>query len=137
MNLQKATSRELISLGCEFSTKLEAINYLVDKLDAAGKLSSRDEYYRAVLERESLSETGIDMGMAVPHGKSKAVREAAFAVATVRTPIKNWESIVPGSDHHFPVGHPGVGGEKHPSGAAVGADDPRFQPGLSGAAESL
>ena len=98
MNLQKATSRELISLGCEFSTKLEAINYLVDKLDAAGKLSSRDEYYRAVLERESLSETGIDMGMAVPHGKSKAVREAAFAVATVRTPIKNWESIVPGNE---------------------------------------
>ena len=49
----------------------------MDKLDAAGKLSSRDEYYRAVLERESLSETGIDMGMAVPHGKSKAVREAA------------------------------------------------------------
>ena len=79
MNLQKATSRELISLGCEFSTKLEAINYLVDKLDAAGKLSSREEYYKAVLERESLSETGIDMGMAVPHGKSKAVREAAFA----------------------------------------------------------
>lgn len=98
MNLQKATSRELISLGCEFSTKLEAINYLVDKLDAAGKLSSREEYYKAVLERESLSETGIDMGMAVPHGKSKAVREAAFAVATVKTPIKNWESIVPGNE---------------------------------------
>lgn len=98
MNLQKATSRELISLGCEFSTKLEAINYLVDKLDAAGKLSSREAFYKAVLERESLSETGIDMGMAIPHGKSATVKEAAFAVATVRTPIKNWESIVPGNE---------------------------------------
>ena len=98
MNLQKATSRELIRLGCEFSSKLEAINYLVDKLDAAGKLSSREEYYRAVMERESLSETGIDMGLAVPHGKSAAVKEAAFAVATVRKPIKNWESIVPGNE---------------------------------------
>ncbi|MCI8658830.1 MAG: PTS 2-O-a-mannosyl-D-glycerate transporter subunit IIABC [Lachnospiraceae bacterium] len=95
MNLQRATSRKLISLNCEFTTKLEAINYLVDKLDAAGKLSSRDEYYKAVLERESLSETGIDMGMAIPHGKSNAVREAAFAVATVKKPIEDWESVVP------------------------------------------
>lgn len=97
MNLQRATSRDLISLNCGFSTKLEAINYLVDKLDAAGKLSSREEYYKAVLERESISETGIDMGMAIPHGKSSAVREAAFAVATVRKPIEGWESIVPGN----------------------------------------
>lgn len=97
MNLQRATSRDLISLDCGFSTKLEAINYLVDKLDEAGKLSSREEYYKAVLERESISETGIDMGMAIPHGKSSAVREAAFAVATVRKPIKGWESIVPGN----------------------------------------
>ena len=43
MNLQRATSRELISLGCEFSTKLEAISYLVDQLNAAGKLSDREK----------------------------------------------------------------------------------------------
>ncbi|MGN0485440.1 MAG: PTS 2-O-a-mannosyl-D-glycerate transporter subunit IIABC [Lachnospiraceae bacterium] len=97
MNLQKATSKELISLGCHFSTKLEVINYLTDKLYKAGKLTSRDAFYEAVLERESISETGIDMGLAVPHGKSSAVKEAAFAVATVKEPIKNWESVVPGN----------------------------------------
>ncbi len=97
MNLQRATSRELISLNCRFSTKLEAINYLVDRLDEAGKLSSREEFYKAVMERESISETGIDMGMAIPHGKSRAVKEAAFAVATVAEPISGWESIVPGN----------------------------------------
>lgn len=97
MNLQRATSRELISLDCEFTTKPEAINYLVDKLEQAGKLHSRQEFYKAVLERESISETGIDMGMAIPHGKSSAVKEAAFAVATVKRPISGWESIVPGN----------------------------------------
>ncbi|MDO5417560.1 MAG: PTS 2-O-a-mannosyl-D-glycerate transporter subunit IIABC [Lachnospiraceae bacterium] len=97
MNLQKATSKALISLGCEFSSKLEAINYLVDQLDQAGKLTSREEYYKSVLEREAMSETGIDCGMAIPHGKSSAVKEAAFAVATVKKPITDWESIVPGN----------------------------------------
>lgn len=97
MNLQKATSRGLIHLDCDFSSKLEAINYLVDQLDQAGKLSSREEYYEAVLDRERISETGIDMGLAVPHGKSGAVKEAAFAVAVLKNPISDWESLVPGN----------------------------------------
>lgn len=97
MNLQKATSKELISLGCTFSTKMEALRFLTDQLDQTGKLKNKEEFFKAVLERESLSETGIDMGLAVPHGKSSAVKEAAFAVATVKTPIKDWKSVVEGN----------------------------------------
>lgn len=97
MNLQKATKRELISLNCTFTSKTEAIQYLVNQLDQEGKLFSRDEFYQAVLEREALSETGIDLGLAVPHGKSAAVKEASFAVATVKSPLSDWESLVPGN----------------------------------------
>ena len=98
MNLQKATSKELISLGCSFSTKMEAIHFLTDQLDKAGKLKNKAEFLKAVLEREEISETGIDMGLAVPHGKSNAVKEAAFAAATVKTPIKDWKSVVEGNE---------------------------------------
>lgn len=97
MNLQKATSKELISLGCTFDTKMEAIQYLTDQLDRRGKLKDKQEFLNSVLEREKISETGIDMGLAVPHGKSGAVREASFAVATLKTPIKDWKSIVAGN----------------------------------------
>ena len=97
MNLQNATSKELICLNCDFSTKLEAIQFLIDKLDKAGKLKGKEAFFKSVLEREDISATGIDMGLAVPHGKSNAVREAAFAVATVKTPIKDWKSIVEGN----------------------------------------
>lgn len=97
MNLKQATSKRLLSLNCNFTTKQEVIEYLADQLDQAGKLTSKAEFLKAVWERESLSETGIDKGMAIPHGKSQAVKEAAFAVATLQNPITGWESIVPGN----------------------------------------
>jgi len=97
MNLKQATSKQLLSLNCDFTTKQEIIEYLADQLDQAGKLTSKAAFLEAVWERESLSETGIDKGLAIPHGKSQAVKEAAFAVATLQKPITSWESIVPGN----------------------------------------
>lgn len=97
MNLKQATSKQLLSLNCNFTTKQEVIEYLADQLDKAGKLTSKAAFLEAVWERESLSETGIDKGMAIPHGKNQAVKEAAFAAATLQNPITGWESIVPGN----------------------------------------
>ncbi|MFQ3544402.1 PTS 2-O-a-mannosyl-D-glycerate transporter subunit IIABC [Halobacillus rhizosphaerae] len=93
MRLQSLTSPELISTNQSFTSKEEAIRYLVDQLYEAGKIHSKDEFYESVLHRESLSPTGMEGGLAIPHGKSKAVKEASFAVATVQKPILDWESI--------------------------------------------
>ena len=46
MNLQNATSKELICLNCDFSTKLEAIQFLSDELDKAGKLKEKEACFR-------------------------------------------------------------------------------------------
>lgn len=93
MNLKDLTSVNLISLDLNLKTKDEVIRHLVKKLSEEGKLNSEQEFYRAVLERENLSPTGFEDGLAVPHGKSKAVKKAAFAVAKLRKPIEDWESI--------------------------------------------
>ncbi|UOR11506.1 PTS 2-O-a-mannosyl-D-glycerate transporter subunit IIABC [Halobacillus amylolyticus] len=93
MRLQSLTSSNLITTNQSFSTKDEAIRYLVDQLNNNGKLHSKEDFYQAVLERESLSPTGFEGGLAIPHGKSTAVKEAAFAVATLETPLEDWESI--------------------------------------------
>lgn len=45
--------------------------------------------------RETLSPTGFERGLAIPHGKSKSVKEAAFAAMTLETPIEDWESVDP------------------------------------------
>ncbi|MBM7094817.1 PTS 2-O-a-mannosyl-D-glycerate transporter subunit IIABC [Bacillus sp. H-16] len=95
MRLQNLTSPELLFTNQPFQSKEEAIRFLIDKLDRAGKLHSKDEFYDAVLEREGLSPTGFEGGLAIPHGKSTAVKEAAFAVATIEKPLTDWESIDP------------------------------------------
>ncbi|WP_371018869.1 PTS 2-O-a-mannosyl-D-glycerate transporter subunit IIABC [Pseudalkalibacillus sp. JSM 102089] len=95
MNLQNVTSLDLIKINQNYATKREAIESLTEALEVAGKLSDRDQYFNAVLEREKLSPTGFEGGLALPHGKSKGVKEAAFAVATVKKPIEDWESVDP------------------------------------------
>ncbi len=95
MDLQKITSPSLIFVNQDFKSKKEAIEFLVNQLYKEGKLKSKEMFLQAVLEREKLSETGMDLGLAIPHGKSDSVKSATYAVATLRNPIKDWESIVP------------------------------------------
>ena len=82
MQLQVLTSPRLISTGMDFQSKQEVIQYLVKQLGDAGKLHSHDVFLQSVYDREKLSPTGFEGGLAIPHGKSSGVREAAFAIAT-------------------------------------------------------
>lgn len=95
MQLQALTSPSLISTGKTFQSKQETIQYLVKQLGEAGKLSNTEEFLQSVLDREKLSPTGFEGGLAIPHGKSTAVKQAAFAIATLETPLNDWESIDP------------------------------------------
>jgi len=81
MNLRKVLSPELVSLGMKASTKREAIEELVDLLMKSGKIRDRDAALQAVLERESKMSTGIQHGVAIPHGKTGAVDDLVACVA--------------------------------------------------------
>lgn len=94
MQLSKLTSESLITLHSDLQTKDEVIRFLVSKLYQEGKINSEEEFYQAVMAREELTPTGIDAGLAIPHGKSSTVKQASFAVATVNKPITDWKSVV-------------------------------------------
>jgi 2-O-A-mannosyl-D-glycerate-specific PTS system IIC component len=98
MNLKKVTNTNLITIDSDLSTKKEVIDFLIDKLYAEKKIRSKEEFLEAVMERESLSETGISEGIAIPHGKSDAVIEASFAIARMKKPVKDWESLEPDNE---------------------------------------
>ena len=98
MNMQEATSKNLIFLNQDLTTRQQVIDFLVDRIDQAGKLTSKEQFHAAVMERESISETGIDMGLAIPHGKSDAVKEAVYAAVTLRRPIRDWPSMEDGNE---------------------------------------
>lgn len=94
MNLSLLTNENLITLNGDLNSKEEIIDYLIEKLYEDGKITSKDAFKKAVMYRESLTPTGIDQGLAIPHGKDESVKEASFAVMTLKQPVTNWESVV-------------------------------------------
>jgi fructose-specific phosphotransferase system IIA component len=72
--------------------KKSVITELVDLLDSNGLLLDRNVVLEAVLMREQTKSTGIGSGIAVPHGKCKAVKELVMAIGIAGEPI-DFESI--------------------------------------------
>lgn len=71
-----------IVLELQATDKTGAITELVDRLVKTGDLSPerRDEALQAVLEREQRMSTGLQHGVAVPHGKTDAVQDLVAAL---------------------------------------------------------
>ncbi len=98
MKLSTLTSSNLIELNSNLTTKADVIKSLVQKLYANGKITSEEDFMKDVYAREALSETGMEMGLAIPHAKSKFVKEAAFAVMSTNDIVADWESIDPSNE---------------------------------------
>lgn len=79
MNITDLLKKDTIQLNLSSRSKAEVIEELVDVLDRAGKLSDRNGYRDAILAREAQSTTGLGEGIAIPHAKTKAVKEPAIA----------------------------------------------------------
>lgn len=94
MNLTSMIEKQLILLNANASSKLELLDSMIDALYQAGYITSKEEYKKAVLDREGLSPTGFENGIAIPHGKSNAVKKPGFVFAKVEKAISDWESIV-------------------------------------------
>lgn len=92
MNLTTLTQRDALCLNARFTSREEAIRTLAQRLTALGKIADSDAFLEAVFARETLGPTALGEGLAVPHGKTSAVKEAAFAVATLSKPL-SWEGV--------------------------------------------
>lgn len=68
-----------IRLNAEVHSKKEALDTLVDLMDASGKLNDIETYRKGVYAREEEGSTGIGEGIAIPHCKSAAVNQAGLA----------------------------------------------------------
>ena len=75
MKLKNVLSKEVIKVGLEGTTKQEILDELLDLLMQTGKVSDRETAMGGLLDRESKMSTGIQFGVAIPHAKTKAVKE--------------------------------------------------------------
>ncbi len=101
MNLSNLTNLSLIELQSSLTTKEDVIKALIKKLYLEGKITSEEEFLKVVYEREGLSETGMEGGLAIPHGKSECVKEAAFAVMSTSGIVSDWESLDPDNEVQY------------------------------------
>lgn len=80
MNLKKVLSPDTVWVDLKAGTKQGILEEMVDRLVAAGKITARDEVLKSILEREEKMSTGMQNGVAIPHGKTDAVKSLVAAV---------------------------------------------------------
>lgn len=97
MNISMMTQPELIKAKTSLDTREAILKELTDLLYQKGYIQNTEQFLASVYEREEHSETGMEKGLAIPHGKSAAVVKAGFAVMTLDKPLKKraWPSLDP------------------------------------------
>ncbi len=71
----------------------EALSLLVDALEKAGKLKDRDDFQRAIMEREKLVSTGVGLGVAIPHAKLHGYKDFFIAIGIQHKNGLEWNSL--------------------------------------------
>ncbi len=81
MNLKKLLGKENVFLDLKSSSKEDIIKEIIDRLVVSGKIKDREAALEAVLTREEKMSTGMENGIAIPHGKTDSVDHLITAVA--------------------------------------------------------
>lgn len=90
--MSEVLNEKNIFLEVETKTKEELIELLAEKLDEAGKLLDKKLFIEDIYKREEEGITGIENGLALPHGKSMGVKDTTILVAKLKKPIE-WETL--------------------------------------------
>ena len=75
------------------SSRNEALEILVERLYAAGKVRNKETFLKALLEREKIVSTGIGMGVAIPHAKLEEYSDFFIAVGIQTTRGIDWHAL--------------------------------------------
>ncbi len=90
MMLTQILQPNCVKVPVENTDKKAVITELVDLVNehTTGLISDKKTVLDAVLQREEARSTGIGSGIAIPHGKSTAVKELVMALGIAETPIE-------------------------------------------------
>ncbi len=90
MRILDFLSEDSIEVGLKASGKRQVLEELIEVLARQGKVTDKKKVLEVLLEREELGSTGIGQGIAIPHGKSDAVRSlcAVFGLSRQGVPFE-------------------------------------------------
>ena len=92
LDFHKVVTEDLIELNLQGTTKEEVLNELTDLLYENGCISNKEGFIKDVMYREEEGVTGLEKGVAIPHGKSKHVRKTSIAIGRTKSFVE-WESL--------------------------------------------
>ena len=87
MKLIDILTESSIVADLQAKTKAEALDVLVDAMTKTHKMLNKSDILQVLLEREKLGSTGIGDGVAIPHGKCRAVKGSVMAIGIAKNPI--------------------------------------------------
>ncbi|HDR7891163.1 TPA: PTS fructose transporter subunit IIABC [Bacillus toyonensis] len=90
--LTDITNLELIETDLKGETRDDIIDEMIQKLKHVGALHSVTEFKQAIMNREQESTTGIGINIAIPHGKSDAVRKPSVVFGIKQSGV-DWKSL--------------------------------------------
>lgn len=85
-------NEKLVNLNLKAGTPKDSIEDLAKLIHSDNRLNDFNGYYEAVLDRESEVSTAIGFGIAIPHGKTKHVKETTVAFGRSNKGVE-WEGF--------------------------------------------
>ncbi|KEA52550.1 DNA-binding protein [Mangrovibacter sp. MFB070] len=95
--LGKVILSDILSKACvitdmQANSKIDVIEQLTQSLFEQGAIDNKKGFIADVLTREALGSTGFENQIAIPHGKSRWVKETKIAVARLKETV-DWETM--------------------------------------------
>lgn len=87
MDIKEFMKESLINVDLKGKNKKEIIEEMSLMFEKSGKINNLTEFTKAIFERENVSSTALESGIAVPHCKSKAVNETCIAFGLHRNGV--------------------------------------------------
>ncbi|MGY3765554.1 PTS fructose transporter subunit IIABC [Vagococcus vulneris] len=81
MKIIDLLSTDCMILDLQATEKKAAIDEMVSKLYEAGRIDNKEMFEEGILAREAQTSTGLGDGIAMPHSKNKAVKQATVLFA--------------------------------------------------------
>ncbi|AER31254.1 PTS system fructose-specific IIA component [Pantoea sp. PA1] len=92
MDISRILTPRRVNLNLQASSKEEAIIELTDLLFSDGAISDKQAFIKDVWLREAEGSTGFENHIAIPHGKSSAVKQTTLAIGRSQQDIP-WETL--------------------------------------------
>lgn len=91
MKIENILNENLIVLDMQVNNKKEMINALSEILYREGKIDNKELFVKDVYDREAEGQTGLGSHIAIPHGKSDAVKITSIVFGRTANDLV-WES---------------------------------------------